>query len=645
VCGILGIVGQQVEPGKLETLARTMIHRGPDAGGVAVFRGGGFAHRRLSILDTSSAANQPFHDPRNRAILVFNGEIYNFLELRSELEQLGVRFRTNSDTEVLLHGYLHWKEGVVSRLNGMFAFAVWDVAEQKLFLARDRLGKKPLYYARLADGGLMFSSEFKALVASGLIETRIDPEAVLDYLNLNYVLAPKTLLAQVRQLQPAHTGVWQANHWHTTAYWNLLDSFLAPKITAPEEEVEEELDHLLQDATRLRLLSDVPLGSLLSGGVDSSLITAVMRGNVQSALHSFSIEFPEKDYNEGRYSRLAARHIDTQHHPRLVENPGAEELKNMARLLDCPLGDDSIVSTYLLCQRAREQVTVALSGDGADELFAGYVTYQADALHRNLGLLRRPLRWLVGAVGGWLPERGAKISRRFRARQLHRGLRLGPAAAHFSWRQVADPAAHLAYRDLFRAANDYTPADTFRKFHDAAAGADWLDRFLYVDSQTWLPDDILVKVDRASMAASLEYRSPFLDYRLVEYAARLPGTLKLRGSRKKYILRKLARRYLPAEIIDRKKAGFNSPVVFWMRSSLREAVEASLSGPALQQLGISWKGGLEDQWRDFLKGRSDYQYALWGLFTLTIWWESIISPHPVFNRHAQGTRQPQRQAG
>jgi asparagine synthase (glutamine-hydrolysing) len=626
MCGILGVVGRAVEPGRLAALAATMAHRGPDAAGVLHWADGGMAHRRLSILDVSAAANQPLTDPDDRAALLFNGEIYNYRELRAELEAAGAVFRTSSDTEVILHGYLHWGDDVVPRLNGMFAFAVWDTVRHRLLLARDRLGKKPLYLAHLPGGGLLYASELKPLLASGMVDPALDPEAVLDYLQLNYVLHPKTMLRQVRQLPPGYVGRWQDGSFRQERYWDLAACFRAPRLQAArDEELIDELADLMADATRRRLFSDVPLGGFLSGGVDSSTVTALMRQAGADDLHTFSVEFASPEYDEGAYSRLAALLLGTRHHPHRVDEAVGDCLPTFAALLDSPLGDDSAVSAYFLCRWARRHVTVALSGDGADELFAGYTTYVADLLHRRLGPLRRPAAFGAGAVAPLLPESGAKLSRRFQAQRFAQGLRRDACDAHFGWRQVlTDDLLPLVAPDLLPAAGGYSPRDVFRGHYDDAAGADWLDRLLYVDCKTWLVDDILVKVDRVSMAASLECRSPFLDYRVVEWAARLPRRLKLHGLQKKVAVKRLARRWLPAEIVDRKKAGFNSPTVEWLTGPLRETAREALSG-GLERLGVRWRGGVERLWDAFQAGAGHHRYALWGLLVLALWERQVLA--------------------
>jgi asparagine synthase (glutamine-hydrolysing) len=618
VCGILGIVGQRIERDRLERMTATMRHRGPDAGGILELEEGALAHCRLSILDPTSAANQPFVDPHGRAALVFNGEIYNYRELRPQLEAHGHVFRTNSDTEVLLASYLRWGEGCVAQLNGMFAFAVWDYRHRSLFVARDRFGKKPFFFTSLRNGAFLFASELKPLLASALIDTALDAEAIVDYLHLNYVLCPKTPLRQVRQLPAAHVGTWKDGNWRCGPYWDLADSYLDDRWAGDDDAAVERLHELLCDATRRRLYSDVPLGAFLSGGVDSSTVVALMRENGTKNLHTFSVEFPEPEFNEGAFSRKAACHLGTQHHPRRIDHSIADLLPEYVQRMDMPLGDDSAISTFLLSRWTRERVTVALSGDGADELFAGYITYHADALHRRLGWLRRPAAWLLKAVGPLLPEVGAKLSRRFRAAQLARGLCRSTPHAHCAWREVGDSDLALD-PDLRSQAGDYHPAEAFRFYHERVRAAHWLDRMLYVDSQTWLRDDILVKVDRASMAASLECRSPVLDYRVAEFAARLPPRLKLDGRNKKIALRSLARRYLPAEIVNRKKAGFNSPTADWLRGSLRPIAEEIFASGALEALGIQWQLHLETRWRQFQQGDRAQQYGMWGLFCLALW--------------------------
>jgi asparagine synthase (glutamine-hydrolysing) len=624
VCGILGIVGQRIERERLARMSATMRHRGPDAGGMLLWEDGALAHRRLAILDPSTAANQPFVDSQGRAALIFNGEIYNYRELRKQLEARGHVFLTMSDTEVLLAAYLEWGGACVVHLTGMFAFAVWDYHTRSLFLARDRFGKKPLLFARLRGGGLLFASEVKPFLASELVEPALDAEALVDYLNLNYILCPKTLLRQVRQLPAAHVGTWKDGRLTTKPYWDLADSFLDDRWAGDDAEAVERLAELTSEATKRRLYSDVPLGAFLSGGVDSSTVVATMRRAGTADLHTFSVEFTEPEFNEGAYARLAANHLGTVHHPRHVDESIAEVLPEYARRMDVPLGDDSAISTYLLSRWAGQHVTVALSGDGADELFAGYVTYQADALHRRLGWLRRPAAWLLGAVGRHVPEAGAKLSRRFRAGQLSRGLLRPPAQAHFAWRQIGDGAPALT-PELLKEAADYDPAEIFRFYHQRVRGADWLDRMLYVDCQTWLCDDILVKVDRASMAASLECRSPFLDHHVAEFAARLPRRLKLRGRELKVALRTLASRHLPADIVNRRKAGFNSPTDKWLRGPLRPMAEDLFASGALEALGLSWRPHLEWRWNQFQRGAREHQYAAWGLFCLALWQRYVLA--------------------
>lgn len=620
MCGILGIVGRSIERDRLARMASAMKHRGPDAGGELFWESGAFAHRRLSILDTSLAANQPFVDSQNRAAIVFNGEIYNYTDLRATLEGLGHIFRTTGDTEVLLAAYLQWGQRCVERLNGMFAFAVWDYRSREMFVARDRLGKKPFYFAKLSDGALLFASELKPFLASGLVDDAVDPQAVVDYLHLNYVLCPKTPLAAVRQLPPAHTATWRGGIWTESRYWDLADSYLDDRFTESDLTLIDRLGDLADDATRCRMFSDVPLGAFLSGGVDSSTVVALMRPWTRD-LHTFSVEFPSPEFNEGAYSRQAAHYLRTEHHPCTVDERVGDLLPEYAHRMDVPLGDDSAVSVYLLARWARQQVTVALTGDGADELFAGYITYRADALHRRLGWLRGPVAYALKWMGPWLPEAGAKLSRRFRAEQFRRGLERPAAEAHFTWRQVADRADvdGSLCADVVRSAAGYAPELVFKEYHDRVAKADWLDRMLYVDCRTWLVDDILVKADRATMAASLECRSPFLDYRLAEFAARLPRSLKLNGSQTKASLKALARRYLPVSIVDRKKAGFNSPTADWLRGPLRPMAEDLFASGGLDGLGVSWSPRFAARWEAFQGGARQHQYGLWGLFCLALW--------------------------
>ncbi|MGE3315629.1 MAG: asparagine synthase (glutamine-hydrolyzing) [Planctomycetaceae bacterium] len=627
MCGILGIAGRTVDEPSLAAWADTMRHRGPDAAGTYTWHDGGFAHRRLQILDTSSAANQPLEDPSGRAVVIFNGEIYNHRDLRAELGRRGHRFRTQSDTEVLLAGYFEWGTRVVEQLHGMFAFAIHDTRDDSVFIARDRLGKKPLFLAELPRGGLIFASELKPILASGLVDTAIDHEAILDFVHLNYILSPKTPLSSVRQLPAAHCGVWKRNRFSSGPYWNLADQFLAGPVTnRHDDDLIDELEALLADATRIRLNSDVPLGAFLSGGLDSTTVVGLMRRFRKNRLHTFSIEFEAEGYDESPHSRAAADFLRTEHHPQLIADDVCGVLPEFARRMDVPLGDDSSLSMYLLAKMSRNDVTVALTGDGADELFAGYDTYHADWLRRYLHPFRGPARVGLDLLSRMVPESGAKRSRRFRIEQFRRGLSGTEADAHYRWREVSEHGAITKYGGLGlqHASLTYSPRHAFRRYFHELKDASWLDRALYVDMKTWLVDDILVKIDRTSMAASVECRSPFLDHRVVEFAARLPTHLKMRGLSRKYAVRQVARRFLPAEMVDRRKSGFNSPTEFWMRGILRDIVEETLGGGALERFGFDWRGGLETSWRRFLAGERRHQYALWGLFMLGLWETHVL---------------------
>jgi asparagine synthase (glutamine-hydrolysing) len=642
MCGIAGIVGQNVAREVLERMAAAMHHRGPDAGGTAVWEDGGFAHRRLSILDLGDSGHQPLSDERQRALIVFNGEIYNYVELRDELESQGVVFRSSGDTEVLLQGYLAWGVDVLPRLNGMFAFAIWDTSRRTLFVARDRMGKKPLFTAALTGGGLALASELKALLASGLVSTDVDPAAVADYLRINYVLGPKTILKGVRQVPPGHYGLWRAGQWTVNRYWDMRTSLLAPRLSARRETLSEELGALLDDAVRLRMRSDVPMGAFLSGGLDSSTIVATMRGLGADRLHTFSVESALHRNEDTYFSRRAAQHLRTIHHARAVNAPTLEDLAEFAWRADVPLGDDSTYSVYELSRWTKGHVTVALSGDGADEIFAGYPTYKADWLHRRLGPARgiaaAMLRLGLPLVG----DHSAKLSRRFKLQRLCQGLRATADRAHYGWREVLGPDGVAAIVDPQhrRAIASNGACEAFEKYASEARGADWLDGHLYVDCQTWLVDDILAKVDRASMAASLEVRSPFLDYRVVEFAARLPREHKLDGWRTKTLLRDLAQKRLPSEFIRRGKEGFNSPTTPWMQTKLRPVVEEVLSSGDLAPFGVEWAGGVETMWRQFLAGRREYQYSLWGLFMLGLWRREVLgrASIPASSQRAQRIR-------
>jgi len=602
-----------------------LAHRGPDAGGVCVIGPVALGHRRLSVIDLSEANNQPFLDASGTVAIVFNGEIYNFREIRAALEAAGAVFRTSGDTEVIVEAYKRWGTACLDRFNGMFAFAIWDTRTQRLFLARDRLGEKPLYVAALPGGGLAFASEPRALREHPRVSGSVDPVSLGHYLALNYTIGERTLYAGVRRLAPAHylvTGPGQAPV--IRRYWDLAAAFRDKREFASEAAAAEELGELIDDCVRLRLVSDVPLGAFLSGGVDSSAVVSAMARLLPPAqVHTFSMGFGEPSFDEMDVARAVARHFGLDHKDELAQGTPAESLEAIVRAADEPLADSSVVPTYYLARFARRHVTVALSGDGGDECFAGYETYVADRLHRAL-------RWLPGPVVGGvsraadalLPVSLSKVSLDYKIRHFLAGLQLPFPRAHASWRNIfstheRDSLMQPHWRDALVRERDADPFLEFERHFREVSDMHYLDQGSYVDIKTWLPDDILVKVDRATMAHSLEARAPLLDHRLVEFAARLPPEWKLRGFSKKHLLRLSQRQRVPAWVLNRKKQGFNAPVTQWLMGPLRELARDALSSRDMAE----WfrPQAMETLWKEQDAGRRDNGLKLFGLLTVALW--------------------------
>ena len=563
MCGIAGFVRTAVEPERsaadLSRMLSSIAHRGPDGEGCFVDGPVHLGHRRLAIIDLEQGA-QPMVG-QSGAVIVFNGEIYNFPALRTELEALGERFSSHSDTEVLLRAFERWGEACLERLVGMFAFAIWQPATRRLFLARDRLGKKPLYVFQ-APGFFAFASEMKALM--GLAEVRqraaIDIRAVSDFLSLGYILSPKTIIKGISRLGAAECAWYDldAEGFQTRRYWDLASHVLAPRVAHDPEQFRA----LFDDAVAIRLRSDVPLGAFLSGGVDSASVVASMAAQSSGRVHAYCVGFAEDSFDESDFARAAATHMGVDIE---VTRQAPLPLDQLAKLIwhaDEPFADTSMMPTYLLNQAARRKVTVALSGDGADELLAGYPTYRADQMHRVWSCMPGVVRQgALAAANRWLKPSYRKVSWDYKLRRFLAGHDLDARRAHYSWREVftgADKALLLS-PDVLAELDGYDPYDTFAQAFAEVDGAGFLDASLYVDIKTWLADDILVKADRMSMANSLEVRSPFLDHRLVEYCARLPQSAKMDAKRQKVILKEAMAGAIPDATISRAKRGFNAP--------------------------------------------------------------------------------------
>lgn len=622
MCGIAGCVRWDgpADPESVEAMIGRLVHRGPDAGRVSVLGHAALGHRRLAIIDVAEGANQPMVDPESGFAIVFNGEIYNFRDIRRDLEALGVTFTTHSDTEVLLKAFIRWGESCVERLVGMFAFAIWAPAARRLTLVRDRLGKKPLYYLATTEG-LVFASELPALRRHPWVQGRIDPRALGQYLSLGYTLGEQSFLRDVKRLPASHLLVASAVDPmpRPRRYWDLAPHFADKGRFGSLDQAGEALGALFDDAVRLRLVSDVPLGAFLSGGLDSALVVEAMaRMDVSGRIKTYTIGFDEKGFSETDDAHDTARRLDVDNLVQTVD-AGAAGLADIVAMAGEPFADTSMIPVHRLAAFAREHVTVALSGDGGDELFAGYVTYSADKLHRLGRRLPAPMVAAARAMMTLVPPSNAKVGWDYKARQFLAGCGFSPERAHYSWRTLfSDEAKRILVRpDLADIICVPDPFDEFAHHFDELPDAHYLDRAMYVDIKTWLVDDILVKVDRMTMASALEARAPLLDHRLVELAASLPVEWKMKGFDKKHILKRLGRDRLGSAIVDRRKQGFNAPVATWLRREMRDLAHAATTSAAMAE----WlePTAVARLWDEHLGGRADHGFRLFALTCLGLW--------------------------
>lgn len=631
MCGIAGVYrtdGQFVRETTVRRMTDMLTHRGPDDAGYFVNGSIGLGSRRLAILDLSPAGRQPMTNEDGSLWLVYNGEIYNFRELRRELEARGHCFRSRTDTEVVLHAYEEWGEMCVQRFNGMFAFALWDARRQCLMLARDPLGIKPLFYLWDARKGLWFGSEIKAILADPEVPRVLDEEALDLYLTFYYVPQPRTLFKGIRHLLPGHVMLLHPGEEpRVSAYWDWCPSARQFNESFSEDEYAHHLEILLEQAVRRQLVSDVPFGIFLSGGLDSSTVTHFMIQALKRPVQSFSIGFEEPSYNELPAARRVARHYGTLHHEYIVRAQDVETvLPKLVWHADEPLADASLIPTYFVAKLAREHVKMVLSGDGGDELFAGYETYPAYFLARLYRYVPRPVRATIRALVQRLPASYEKYGLDEKARRFVYATELPPDYIHAAWRVAwrEDLKRQLYTPDFAAQVAASQPFEVFAEYLRAAPWPEGLNRLLYADLRLYLPSDLLAKVDRASMACSLEVRVPLLDREVVEFMAQVPPHLKL-GPRfqKKYLLKKLMARYLPPDILKRPKQGFVVPIGQWMRGPLRTFTESILLDDALYRLGYLRKQAVQRFWKEHQEGRRDYTYALWSLLVLALWYRAF----------------------
>jgi len=628
MCGICGIVGLNGAAGfgqpDIARMCDALAHRGPDDSGFQLndFKSEsgpgrvGLGHRRLSIIDLAKG-HQPLSNEDGTVWIVFNGEIYNFQELRPALIAQGHRFRTDSDTEVIVHLYEQKGADCLQELRGMFAFAIWDSSARSLFLARDRIGKKPLCY-RVEKDRILFASEIKSILQAGGVPRELSLEALHHYLTYQYVPHPLTMFQGIAKLPPGHYLTWKDGRAEVREYWRPT---CRPE-PLKEAECVERVRELLTESVRLRLISDVPLGAFLSGGLDSSIVVGLMAKLSNAPVKTFSIGFAEKRYDELEYARAVARHFKTEHQEFIVRPNAVEIIPKLVWHYDEPFADSSAIPTYYVSQITRQHVKVALTGDAGDEGFAGYPRYRAVKLglwfDRLPGFLRRAL---AGKYWQRLPVSVEQKTKRRRLRRLFEALDLPPKERYVRWCAIFDDGRKAAlYSPELRAAlAPVSSAKIFEEEYAKAPDADFLAATMFVDFMRYLPDDLLFKVDIASMAHGLECRAPFLDHKLVEFIGRIPTDLKLRGFTTKYLLRRAFGEMLPPEILHRPKMGFGVPISDWFRGELQGYLRETLLDPATLRRGYFAPEYVRQLVEDHVAARADHGYRLWALLMFELW--------------------------
>jgi asparagine synthase (glutamine-hydrolysing) len=624
MCGIagklhLGLQGA-VKTEVLQRMTAALRHRGPDGEGIWVEGPVGFGHQRLAIIDLSPRAGQPMTNEDGSLRIVFNGEIYNFQSLREDLQQKGHVFHSESDTETILHFYEEEGVACLQRLRGMFAFALWDAKHRTLFLARDRLGKKPLYYYR--DGNrFIFASEIKAILAHPEVPRQVNHQVLPLYLSYGYVPAPYTMFADIYELPPGHFLTVQAGQVSVHEYWDVHYPSV-PHLACSEQESIERVRGLLQEAVRARLISDVPLGAFLSGGLDSTAVVACMARLGGQPVKTFAVGFADDpSFNELEYARMAARAYGTDHHEFVVRPAAVELLTTLVYHYDQPFADSSAIPTYLVSRLTREHVTVVLTGDGGDELFAGYERFAAARLAEVYRHTPQFLQAALTQLLHTLPESTSYKGFVRRARRFVENAPLPLALRYLGWVTIFNDGF---IHELLASSIDADPAGHFRDYFERVRGVDPIGQLLYVNTKTYLPGDLLVKTDRMTMANSLEARCPFLDQEFLEFAARIPSNLKLKGLTTKYILKKPLEGLVPREIIHRRKHGFGVPLGRWFRTDLKDYVREVLLSPRALRRGYFREGVLRRLVDEHQNSKRDHGHRLWSLLTLEMWHRVFI---------------------
>lgn len=626
MCGIAGFTRFHSDVGSKDTLiamGNSIAHRGPDSQGTYIDAHIGLCHQRLSIIDLSSAGNQPMFSDDENLVIVFNGEIYNFPELREDLIKLGYNFHTHTDTEVILALYKQKGPECLSMLNGMFAIAIWDKTKEELFLARDRLGKKPLYYYDAGEE-FIFASEIKAILEVECVKKEIRVDALYDFFTYQYIPDPKTIFKDMFKLEPGHWMLISKDSVKGNKYWDISFS---KQTTQSETEIQTELFELLESSVKQRMLSDVPLGAFLSGGVDSSAVVGLMAAKDDAPVTTCSIGFDSKKHDEVEFAQIVADRFATDHHEFTVKENFIEHIEEIVSYFDEPFADPSLIPTYFVSKLAREKVTVALAGDGGDESFAGYEKYSIDNVEnklRNLfpSIFRRTLfpslAKLFENSNNIILKKGHTLLDTL-SQTPQKGFFLTNAfCTDLQWKQLAN-------KKLQAELGDYHPSSITEYHYHRAGTEDHLSRILYADIKTYLPGDILVKVDRMSMANSLEVRAPLLDYKIVEFAANIPSHLKFHNGEKKHILKETVKKILPDEILYRKKMGFDSPLAAWLKDDIRDFTAEKLFG---ENSGISQffdVKNLKSIWQQHQNDVRDHSSLIWSFLMFELWWQKYMA--------------------
>lgn len=625
MCGIAGFthfLGNMGDKQTLKNMGDSIYHRGPDAGGEYIDDCVGLAHRRLAIIDLSEAGIQPMTSHDGRYIIVFNGEIYNYLTIREALSNQGYPFKTHTDTEVILALYATQGEKMLEQLNGMFTFALWDTVDKTLMIARDRMGKKPLYYLQ-TENQFAFASEIKALLTLPNIPKDIRLDAVHDFFAYQYIPDPKTIFTHVHKLPPGHFMMISKEEIKIEQYW---DVSFAQTSSKSEKELTDELYALATEKTKDRMVSDVPLGAFLSGGIDSSGVVAMMAKNSDTPVKTCSIGFDDKKFNETEFAQVVADQYKTEHFEFTVHQNVKDNLEHIVSFFDEPFADPSLVPTYFVSELARSEVTVAIAGDGGDEVFAGYEKYTTDDIENRLrnkfpAVLRKKV---FPSLANLFAKSEQPVFRK--AKSLFYSLSLDPAMGFYVTNsQIEDRLWHkLANQETLNKLGDYHPSSITVNAYNKADGPDHLSKILYTDMKTYLPGGILVKVDRMSMANSLEVRAPLLDKEVVEFSATLPSSLKFNNGEKKYILKEAFKPVLPHDILYRKKMGFSVPLAAWLRGELKELTQEYLF---IKSDGIQQFFNMEvikELWQQHQQSKADHSNVLWSMLMFQMWWFKYI---------------------